>query len=91
MTEEGLRAGAERIVAARAAVTKLDGLPDAERPRTLEDGYRMLRIATERWGGRAGRLEGRRHLQGGAGDVRHRRAGLWPACSRAPCMRAPRA
>src|SRR5262245_1845445 len=50
MTEEGLRAGAERIVAARAAITKLDGLPDAERPRTVEDGYRMLQIATERWG-----------------------------------------
>ena len=50
MTEEGLRAGAERIVAARAAVAKLDGLPDAERPRTIEDGYRMLRIATEQWG-----------------------------------------
>src|SRR5262245_57689176 len=50
MTEEGLRRGAERIVAARAAVTKLDGLPDAERPRTLEDGYQMLRIAAERWG-----------------------------------------
>lgn len=49
MTEEGLRAGAERIVAARAAVAKLDGLPDAERPRTIEDGYRMLRIATEQW------------------------------------------
>jgi 2-keto-4-pentenoate hydratase len=50
MTEEGLQRGAERIVAARAAVTKLDGLPDAERPRTLEDGYRMLRIAAELWG-----------------------------------------
>ena len=50
MTEEALRRGAERIVAARAAVTKLDGLPGAERPRTLEDGYQMLRIATERWG-----------------------------------------
>jgi 2-keto-4-pentenoate hydratase len=49
MTEEGLRAGAERIVAARAAVAKLDGLPDAERPRTIEDGYRMLQIAAERW------------------------------------------
>jgi 2-keto-4-pentenoate hydratase len=50
MTEEGLRRGAERILAARAAVSKLDGLPDAERPRTLEDGYRMLLIAAERWG-----------------------------------------
>jgi 2-keto-4-pentenoate hydratase len=50
MTEEGLQRGAERILAARAAVTKLDGLPDAERPRTIEDGYHMLRIATERWG-----------------------------------------
>jgi 2-keto-4-pentenoate hydratase len=50
MTEAELRRGAERIVAGRAAVTKLDGLPDAERPRTLEDGYRMLRIATELWG-----------------------------------------
>jgi len=50
MNEEALRRGAERIVAARAAVTKLDGLADAERPRTIEDGYRMLRIATERWG-----------------------------------------
>jgi 2-keto-4-pentenoate hydratase len=49
MTEEGLRAGAERIVAARGAVAKLDGLPDAERPRTIEDGYRMLQIAAERW------------------------------------------
>ena len=49
MTEEGLRAGAERIVAARAAVAKLDGLPDAERPRTIEDGYRLLQIAAERW------------------------------------------
>jgi 2-keto-4-pentenoate hydratase len=49
MTEEGLLAGAERIVAARGAVAKLDGLPDAERPRTIEDGYRMLRIATQRW------------------------------------------
>jgi hypothetical protein len=50
MNEEALRRGAERIVAARAAVTKLDGFADAERPRTIEDGYRMLRIATERWG-----------------------------------------
>jgi 2-keto-4-pentenoate hydratase len=50
MTEAELQHGAERIVAARAAVTKLDALPDAERPRTLEDGYRMLCIATERWG-----------------------------------------
>ena len=50
MNDEALQRGAERIVAARAAVTKLDGLTDAERPRTLEDGYRMLRIATERWG-----------------------------------------
>jgi 2-keto-4-pentenoate hydratase len=49
MTEEALRQGADRILAARAGVAKLDGLPDAERPRTIEDGYRMLRVAAERW------------------------------------------
>ncbi len=49
MTDEELRLGADRILAARAAVTKLEGLPDAERPRSLDDGYRMQEIAAELW------------------------------------------
>ena len=90
MTEEGLRAGTERIVAARAAVAKLDGLPDAERPRTIEDGYQMLRIATERWSdepsaGRSAPPPGRcRRCSASASRS-------MAPCSRPPCMRAPRA
>jgi 2-keto-4-pentenoate hydratase len=50
MTEEGLRLGANQILEARRAVGKLAGLPEGQRPRSLEDGYRMQGIATEDWG-----------------------------------------
>jgi 2-keto-4-pentenoate hydratase len=50
MTEEDLRLGAEQILAARAAVTKLAGLPDTLRPTSLAYGYAMQTSAAERWG-----------------------------------------
>lgn len=49
MTEEELRLGASEILEARSSVTKLAGLPDAHRPSSLEDAYRMQRVATELW------------------------------------------
>jgi 2-keto-4-pentenoate hydratase len=50
MTEEDLLRGANRILEARRNVGKLTGLPDAYRPTSLDDGYRMQQVATERWG-----------------------------------------
>jgi 2-keto-4-pentenoate hydratase len=50
MTEEDLLLGADRILEARRTVGKLAGLPATHRPSSLVDGYRMQRVATERWG-----------------------------------------
>jgi 2-keto-4-pentenoate hydratase len=50
MTEEGLLLGASQILEARRAVAKMAGLPEAHRPRSLADGYRMQQVAAERWG-----------------------------------------
>ena len=50
MTEEDLLSGANLIVEARRAIGKLHGLPDAHRPTSLDDAYRMQGLATERWG-----------------------------------------
>ena len=49
MTEEELRLGASQILEARRAVTKLAGLADANRPTSIEDAYKMQRMATELW------------------------------------------
>ena len=50
MTEEDLLLGADRILQARRSVGKLAGLPEAHRPGSLADGYRMQQVAAERWG-----------------------------------------
>ncbi len=44
--------GARRIVEARASGAALGDLPEAHRPRTLAEGYRVQRAATRRWGDR---------------------------------------
>lgn len=49
MTEEELRQGASQILEARRTVTKLAGLPDANRPTSIADAYKMQRLATELW------------------------------------------
>jgi 2-keto-4-pentenoate hydratase len=50
MTEEDLLLGADQILQARRSVGKLAGLPEAHRPGSLADGYRMQQVAAERWG-----------------------------------------
>ena len=42
--------GAQQILEARTAKTRLDGLPEAQRPRNLADAYRMQRVVTTQWG-----------------------------------------
>jgi len=50
MTHEDLLPGANQIVAARRAVGKLAGLPEGQRPATLDDGYWMQKVAADLWG-----------------------------------------
>jgi 2-keto-4-pentenoate hydratase len=50
MRGEELRRGAGEIVEARRAGSKLAGLADACRPRSLEQAYAMQRVATALWG-----------------------------------------